>query len=126
MTRTQKFANWFEITRIGGDDCGMPANKTRFKLDGKHALKELAKAIGLSDYDLRFNAGGPAVSGEVTLHGERIYVQIADSCMGKRVAVLFRKCKGRKDYCGETNHFAPVQDLANGKLAQRISALLQN
>jgi hypothetical protein len=122
MTRTEKFANWFHQTQITGD-VYPGSDKKKFFLDGKNALKELATKLGLTDYDLRTNAGGCAVSGEVTLHAENIYVQIADSCMGKNSAVMFRTCKGKKDYSGGNNNFADVFSLVDGKLENSIKYL---
>jgi hypothetical protein len=34
------------------------------------------------DYDLRSNEAGLAVSGEITLHADRLYVQVSQSAMG--------------------------------------------
>lgn len=80
---------------------------------GKTFLKALAAELGLGpkDYDLRSNLAGIAVSGEVTLHGDHIYVQIAESCIGPRgLSVLFRGCKNRKDYSGYSNNHVSMSD----------------
>lgn len=71
-------------------------------------LRQLAKELALAKgtYEVRSNQGGMAVSGEVTLHGERIYVQV-----GCHLGVLVRSCNGRKDYSGGPNHWFDVGNL---------------
>lgn len=94
--------------------CGGPINayssagserKRLFHRQAKAFLKALAVDLGLVDgqYDLRSNKAGIAVSGEATLHSDRVYVQVSKS--GFLADILYRSCKGRKDFCGGTNHF---------------------
>jgi len=87
--------------------------KKLFHSDSRKALRALADALGLAEdsYDIRSNRGGIAVSGEVTLHGTSIYVQISLGIMGAGREVMFRKVAGRDDYVGARNHFAPVHQL---------------
>lgn len=97
--------------------------KRQFHADGRKALKRLADALGLVEgsYDLRSNKGGIAVSGEVTLHGEEIYVQLSIGCMGRGHEILFRRVVGRKDYCGDRNHWADIAELmAPDRFAARV------
>lgn len=62
------------------------------------AARAFLKGLGIPG-DIRSNKGGPAVSGEVTLHGDSVYIQLsADSEW-----FFFRTCKGRKDYTGGRN-----------------------
>ena len=77
-------------------------------------LRRLATALGLKagTYDLRSNPRGIAVSGEIILHSDHLYVQVSQSAMGYDSGVLFRTCKGRKDYVGGPNNFASL-DLLN-------------
>ncbi|TAJ74142.1 MAG: hypothetical protein EPO45_17235 [Sphingobium sp.] len=99
-----------------------PAKKL-FHREGRKALKRLAGALKLpqGEYDLRSIMAGPAVSGEVILHGAEVYVQLSLGAMGPGRGVMFRKVAGRKDYSGERNHFASVQDLMSpDTLAARI------
>jgi hypothetical protein len=49
-----------------------------------------------------------AVSGEVTLHADRHYVQASQSAMGFDTGILFRSCEGRRDYVGGRNNFASL------------------
>src|SRR5690554_6307167 len=80
--------------------------KEAFAKEAKRQLRRLAKAMGLvtGSYDIRYNAGGIAVSGEATLHGDHVYVQIEQSCLSGG-NVLYRTCRGRKDFSGGQNHF---------------------
>src|SRR3546814_1178053 len=76
--------------------------KKLFHSDGRKALKRLGDALCLADgsYDLRSNKGGIAVSGEIILHGEDIYVQLGLG-IGSGREVMFRRVAGRRDYCGD-------------------------
>lgn len=97
--------------------------KKLFLSDGRKALRALADALGLPDdsYDIRVQRGGVAVSGEVTLHGTTIYVQLSLGLMGADREVLFRKVAGRDDHIGERNHWASVHELVQpSRLAARI------
>ena len=49
-----------------------------------------------------------AVSGEVTLHGEHLYLQICQPATGADSGILIRTCQGRKDYTGGRNNFLPL------------------
>jgi hypothetical protein len=100
-----------------------PAAKRLFHSRARTQLRRLATALGLrpGSYDLRSNPAGIAVSGEITLHTDRLYVQASQSAMGNGSGILFRTCKGRKDYVGGPNNFAPLDLLNNpAELAQRI------
>jgi hypothetical protein len=100
-----------------------PAAKRLFHSRARSQLRRLATALGLlpGSYDLRSNPAGIAVSGEITLHADRLYVQASQSAMGNGNGILFRTCKGRKDYVGGPNNFAPLDLLNNPEeLAQRI------
>jgi hypothetical protein len=89
------------------------AAKKLFHSDGRKALKRLADALRLpqGQYDLRSQKGGVAVSGEVTLHSDEVYVQLSLGAMGPGREVMFRKVASREDYVGDRNHFASVHDL---------------
>src|SRR3546814_18108394 len=64
-----------------------PAKKL-FHSDGRKALKRLADALRLAEgsYDLRSNKGGIAVSGEVPLHGDEVYVQLTHGHLDRQSA----------------------------------------
>ena len=84
--------------------------KHQFHTNARRQLIALAAALGLdnSDYDLRSNQAGVAVSGEITLHSDRLYIQVSQSVMGSNCGILFRSCDGRRDYVGGVNNFAPL------------------
>jgi hypothetical protein len=86
------------------------AQKRRFHATGRKRLKALATALGLDavSFDVRSNLGGIAVSGQVTLHGENLYVQICQPATGWDSGILIRTCEGRKDYIGGRNNYAPL------------------
>ena len=97
--------------------------KHQFHTNARRQLIALADALGLdnSDYDLRSNQAGVAVSGEITLHSDRLYVQVSQSVMGSNCGILFRSCDGRRDYVGGVNNFAPLDLLHQPEqLARRI------
>jgi hypothetical protein len=87
-----------------------PEAKRRFHTHARRRLLKLAAAIGFAPcaYDLRANAGGIAVSGEITLHSDRLYVQASQPATGSDTGILFRTCEGRCDYVGGRNHFASL------------------
>jgi hypothetical protein len=84
--------------------------KKAFHKDGKKFLRQLAAQLALrpGSIEIRSNVGGIAVSGEVTLHSERLYVQLSES-MGPGVQILYRYCEGLKDYTGGTNNWYSVE-----------------
>lgn len=100
-----------------------PLAKKQFHSDARKALRRLADALGLSEesYDVRSNQGGIAVSGEIILHGEEVYVQVSLASMGAGKEIMFRRVAGRRDYCGDRNHWGAIQELlAPDRLADRL------
>ena len=49
-----------------------------------------------------------AVSGEVTLHHERVYIKVGQFGLSSGHGILIRTCEGRRDYSGGPNHFVPL------------------
>lgn len=91
------------------------ARKDALHKEGKTFLRRLAKTLGLpvGSYNIRCNRGGIAVSGEVTLHGDRLYVQLAEMAIGSDgLELLYRPCRGKKDYTGGPNQFVSLRTLA--------------
>jgi hypothetical protein len=84
--------------------------KRRFHRHARAQLLKLAEALGLDlgDYDLRSNEGGIAVSGEITIHADRLYVQASQPVTRADTGILFRSCDGRRDYTGGRNNFASL------------------
>ncbi len=89
------------------------AAKRTFHTEGRTAMRRLADALGLEDgsYDVRSNKGGVAVSGEITLHGEELWVQLSLGGLGQDREILYRRVHGRTDHCGERNHWASINAL---------------
>lgn len=77
------------------------AVKEGFKKASTKALRQIAKSLNLAPgtYDIRFNAGGIAVSGDAILHHEKFYINLNDG------QFYWRTCNGRKDYTGGMNRF---------------------
>lgn len=98
--------------------------KLAFHRAARSWLKLLADELGLKpgSYDIRSNKGGIAVSGECILHAEAVYVMASQPAFGSVAnGLLIRSCKGRKDYTGGPNNFAPLAALEDPKsLAQRV------
>ena len=93
---------------------GDPARKRAFHGQAIMRLNHLAFGhLGFSpgDFDLRSNLAGDAVSGEVTLHHERVYVQVSQPSGGGDRGLLIRKCAGRGDFIGGPNHMADLAAL---------------
>jgi hypothetical protein len=100
-----------------------PEAKRAFHLDTKRALRAFAQFLGLEsqEYDLRSNQAGPAISGEITLHADQLYIQVSIGLMGPGREIMFRRCNSRADYCGHRNGFADIAALADHpKLANII------
>jgi len=87
-----------------------PDRKRLFHSQARRRLLDLATALGLApdEFDLRRNDGGIAVSGEATLHADRLYVQVSQPATGSDTGILFRSCEGRRDYVGGRNNFASL------------------
>lgn len=110
---------------------GSLESKEGFHRAARSQLRKLADELGLEkgSYEIRSNRGGNAVSGEIVLHHDHVYVQVSQPVSGPRdgyrSGVLIRTCKGRKDYAGGDNDFAPLAALDQiGKLARRIRAIV--
>ena len=102
------FADWVMKNREVDAYIG---NKIHFSKVGKSVLKIIAKYLELDVYDIRYNKGGPAVSGDCVLHGNNIYVLFnADHICDW---ILFRTCDSITDYTGHMNHQIYWTDLKN-------------
>ena len=102
--------------------------KQQFHRNARARLKALAQELKLSprSYDLRSNAGGIAVSGEITLHHDAVYIQVCQPATGWDSGVMIRTCKGRRDYTGGANNFVPLRMLDDlPALAERVSTILR-
>ncbi|MER8376665.1 hypothetical protein NKH19_26080 [Mesorhizobium sp. M1338] len=84
--------------------------KRRFHTTARARLRRLATELGLSpgSFDIRSNKAGVAVSGEVTLHHDRAYIQIGQFGLSSGHGIMIRTCKSREDYTGGSNHFVAL------------------
>jgi hypothetical protein len=82
------------------------ARKADWLKTGRRLARQLAKELGLKEktYEVRVNPAGPAVSGDVHLHGEHIYVSFSQSCL-RDMGFMWRTCSNRKDYTGNMNRW---------------------
>jgi hypothetical protein len=112
MMMSQKKLGRFVVLACSALEYNQPA-KDEFHALGRLVAKAVAKELGLpkGSYDIRSNMGGIAVSGEVTLHAEKIYIQFGKTVLGHKF--MFRSCNGRKDYHGGVNHWLPWTALLN-------------
>lgn len=99
-------------------------HKHEFKLAARHFLRNLAKllrpAFGEFEYEIRWNEGGVAVSGEATLHCDDLYVQVSDSALYGVPSVMYRSCKSNRDYCGNQNNFISFRSLITQEAQDRF------
>jgi hypothetical protein len=119
MSRSCTIARFDFRKRVSYD----PEAKRLFHAQARRRLLELAAALGFAPcaFDLRSNEGGIAVSGEVTLHADRLYVQASQPATGSDTGILFRSCRDRRDYVGGVNNFASLDLLHRpDELARRI------
>lgn len=76
--------------------------KNNFKLLGTKYLRMIAKKMGCTE-KVKWNPGGIAVSGDITLHTDKFYVQFSQFCFMNKF--FYRACDGIEDYTGKTNHW---------------------
>jgi hypothetical protein len=96
--------------------------KRVFHTQARRRLRLLRTALGLTrdGYDLRTTKAGIAVSGEITLHADGLYVQVSQPATGHDSGILFRTCEGREDYVGGANNFASLDLLNQPKELARL------
>jgi len=85
--------------------------KDKFKERGLQAMKRLASALKLREFEVSFNAGGIAVSGDLHLMGMfndvmGIYITISKGAFNHSgCTFLYRTIKNMKDYSGGQNNY---------------------
>ena len=97
--------------------------KRAWRSKGTAVLRKLAKDLGLvkGTYDVRFNTGGDAVSGEAILHTDHIYICITSNTMYQN-AGFARAVKSRMDYTGKQNIPIPKNYAGLLRIAQKLKA----
>lgn len=120
-------STFIRTTRV---NCSYNADaKKRFHSQAASVLRQLAVKLGFEkkDFDLRHNQGGIAVSGEITLHSDGLYVQFAQSALGHNSGFMWRTCKGRKDYTGGPNQWMQWEQLGDlDAVAATMKRLMQS
>jgi len=98
-----KHADLVEFVRLTRDAIDDYINKQQYRSLGRKILKEIAKSIGLKtgEFDIRWNPGGQACSGDHVLHADYFYLALHDNLASGWF--YYRTCKGRKDYTGGMN-----------------------
>jgi hypothetical protein len=88
-----------------------PEVKQRFHTAARARLRRLATTLGFrpKSFDLLSNLGGIAVSGEITLHHDDVYIQVCQPAGGADSGILIRTCQGRRDYTGGGTPLAPLR-----------------
>lgn len=78
------------------------AHKEKFHLGCKNFLVALGREMGLraEHYNLTVNAGGMAISGEVSLHADRLHMWMTHDVDEDGTHLLYRKCRSR-DHFGD-------------------------
>ncbi len=98
------------VNFVSGQDIGYnDKDKARFAKLGTVLLQQVAARLKMpiDTYEVRYNKGGIAVSGEVILHHETLYIQLAQTDLG----VLYRSVEGQKDYTGGRNRWMKWEEL---------------
>lgn len=105
---TQKqLVRFVALTRAA---CYNYENKKEYQRLGRRILKEIAEKLNLKkgEFDIRFNPGGIACSGDHVLHSDKIYLALHDNIgFG---SFYYRTCKGRKDFTGGYNRNVAWRD----------------
>ena len=99
------------------------ANKERWHRLGRGLARTLAEKMGLEDVSICSCKGGPAVTGEIILHADWIYIQFGITCFGGETQFMYRTCEGMKDYTGGMNRWMSFDSLLDldrvaGKLTE--------
>ena len=85
--------------------------KERYRKVGLAAFRQLAKLLELKEYDVHFNPGGIAVSGDLTLiglwsDGNGVYVSMNKDFPNQPWGqILYRTVKHMKDWTGGVNQW---------------------
>lgn len=122
-------ARFVELTKLAsydysGDGETTGSLKQEFKNLGRRILKHIAEELKLvpGTYDIRWNPGGIACSGDHTLHTDKFYVALHDNIGSGWF--YWRTVGGRRDYTGGPNQIVTwKQLLAPGGLDKLIRDL---
>lgn len=107
----------------GDSESGPGHLKAEYKRLGRRILKHIAEELNLApgSFDIRWNPGGIACSGDHTLHTDKVYLALHDNLgIGW---FYWRTCKGRKDYTGGANQVVTWDSLKKNGLTKLIEDL---
>lgn len=119
----QELVRFVELTNLARNDY---YNKQEYRNLGRKILKYIAKALNLQkgDYEIRFNAGGQACSGDNILHHKNFYLNLSDNLNSGWF--YYRICNGLKDYSGGPNiiyHWDVLLGMGIESLINKLSLL---
>lgn len=107
-----KYLNQLAYLMLNGEDGRYNEEfKKKYKMVGLKAMKELARLLDLKEFDINFNPGGIAVSGDLRLMGmwseERgVYITMNKDFPNRPWGdVLYRTIKHTKDFTGGPNNW---------------------
>lgn len=114
---TISIPNILMLKYIQGKSEETDKQKKSYHSSAKKFLRSLAKEIGLDEqeFDLRSNLAGPAVSGEITLHDDSIFIQISSD-----FGILYRTCESKRDYSGGANNSTSFEKFKDNDFQQKI------
>jgi hypothetical protein len=127
---TKQLARFVALTKLavydqtGSGESGLGLYKQEYRNLGRRILKYIAEQMQLpkGSYEIRWNPGGVACSGDHTLHTDHVYVALHDNIGSGWF--YYRTCKGRKDYAGGQNQIVSWSRFtAPGGLDKLIAAL---
>lgn len=95
--------------------------------DSAAYLRMLAEQLRLPEasYEIRQHEGGIADSGEITLHGASLYVQISQWSGYDGVMFLIRGCRSCKDYVGVVDNTVKLQPANVGVVLDTCARAIQ-
>ena len=97
--------------------------KEEYKKLGRKILKSLAEIMGLQkgEFDIHWNPGGIAISGDHILHTDWFYLALDDNI--NCGWFYYRTCTSRKDYTGGHNRITHWHFLKNYGLEELAKAI---
>lgn len=98
------------------------ANKKAFHAEAKKVLRQVAKKMDLStgDFDIKSNQAGVAVSGEIHLHTDGLYITISGPIFMDKTEIMYRQCNGRKESTGGANQWVCLSRLLDDDIIRRF------
>lgn len=106
-------------SELNGYNAQAAHNKEQYLKMGRSVLRAIAKHLNLTEYKVRVNKAGIAVSGDITLIGlgnesKGIYISMSSPMLyGTPPEFLYRSVSHMKDFTGGINRFMTYQNLAN-------------